>query len=308
MDQDSSCSPAEVLFDAICGISKTITSQIAATPNQAVKKALTAGFYTAAVAIITDFHRNSPDDMTANLFGGLGNSLLKLGRYGEAEAACQAAIRLDPKDADAYPTLGCALIEQGRYGEAEDALRTAIELDPDCAAAHNNLGYTLNQLDRDDEAVEAYQTAIRLNPENASTHSNLQCTLIKLGRYSEAVEACKTAIELVPNNPAIYTNLGHAQSQLGLHHEAVETCQTAIRLDPTLPYPHRLLAEVNLRRHPAATDAALSHLKDAFDRAGRDTKEPFLFNLYEIIKEFSSPVEAQKTLRQWSRPQDMAPV
>ena len=203
--------------------------------------------------------------------------------------------------------MGYALIKLEHYDEAEDALRTAIELDPDYAVAQINLAYALIELGRHDEAVDALRTATKLGPDCAAAYANLGYALIELGRHDEAVDALRTATKLDPDCAATHGNLGHTLNQLDRYDEAEDALRTAIGLDPTLPYPHRILAEVNLRRHPAATDAALSHLKDAFDRAGKDTKEPFLFSLYEIIKEFSSPVEAQETLRQWSEGQAPAP-
>jgi tetratricopeptide (TPR) repeat protein len=171
------------------------------------------------------------------------------------------------------------------------------------------LGYALTKLSRYGEAEDALRTATELDPNSASLQSNLACALEQLGRHTEAMEACQTAIKLDPDSVIAHGNLGYALSKLGRYDEAVDALRTAIELDPTLPYPHWILAEVRLRRHPDDTDAALSHLKDAFDQAGRDTKEPFWFSLYEsTIAASPSPDEAQETLRQWSRPQDMAPV
>ncbi|MBL8638507.1 MAG: tetratricopeptide repeat protein, partial [Alphaproteobacteria bacterium] len=107
----------------------------------------------------------------------------------------------------------------------------------------------------------------------------------------------------------LQNELGYALKELGRYAEAEEALRTAIELDPETPYPRQFLAEISLRTRPDDTNAALSHLRDAFDRAGRSTEKPLWFDLYEIaIAASSSPAEAQKTLEEWSRPQDMAPA
>ena len=291
----------ELLVEGINPIFENIDK----TPFGSVKSSLYAGVVTA----ITTFQQSSPDEMTAGLFVYLGYALTELGRYDEAEDALRTATKLDPDNAAAHGNLGYTLTELGRYDEAVEAHRTAIKLDPDYAAAHGDLGYALIKLERYDEAEDALRTATKLDPDCATAHGDLGYALIKLERYDEAEEALRTAIELDPDYAAAHGNLGYALDQLGRHDEAVDALEKAIELDPTLPYPHRILAEIRLHRHPDNTDAALSHLKDAFDRAGRSTEKPFLFSLYEsTIAASPSPDEAQETLRQWSRPQDMAPV
>jgi tetratricopeptide (TPR) repeat protein len=54
---------------------------------------------------------------------GLGNALLGLERYADAEAAAGEALRLDPGYSWAHATLGSALHGLERYGDAEAAYR-----------------------------------------------------------------------------------------------------------------------------------------------------------------------------------------
>ena len=63
-----------------------------------------------------------------------------LGRYQDALAAYQQAIRLKPDRAEAYYNLGVTYGDLGRRHEEIAAYQQAIRLKPDYAAAHNNLG------------------------------------------------------------------------------------------------------------------------------------------------------------------------
>jgi len=69
----------------------------------------------------------------------LGYALNQLGRFTEAERACQAAIRSDSRPHNAYKNLGVALEGQGRYGEAANAYIAAVQAGPGDPRAFNLL-------------------------------------------------------------------------------------------------------------------------------------------------------------------------
>jgi tetratricopeptide (TPR) repeat protein len=72
-------------------------------------------------------------------YGNLGYVYAALGRDGDAEAAYQQAIQLDPGMALLYSDLGYLYQRQGRYGEAQRLLEQALSLDPNLVLAQNNL-------------------------------------------------------------------------------------------------------------------------------------------------------------------------
>jgi tetratricopeptide (TPR) repeat protein len=86
------------------------------------------------------------------------------GQLAEAQAACQAALELEPDDAEARRVLATVLQRQGHLAEAEAVVREAIELDPHFAKAHKKLGDVLSASGRLNEAADAYREALRLHP------------------------------------------------------------------------------------------------------------------------------------------------
>jgi Flp pilus assembly protein TadD len=78
-----------------------------------------------------------------------------------------------PVNARAHDNLGDALMHLRRYTDAEAAYREAIRLDPDMACAHSDLGYLLQTTHRYLQAEEEYREALRLDPEDPVALSNL---------------------------------------------------------------------------------------------------------------------------------------
>ena len=63
-----------------------------------------------------------------------------MGRHAEALADFDAAIRLDPTDAEAHVNRGLTYFDLGRHVEALADYDAAIRLDPNYATAYTNRG------------------------------------------------------------------------------------------------------------------------------------------------------------------------
>ena len=161
----------------------------------------------------------------------LGDEHYNAGRYAEALALYEQAVRLDPNDADAHLRKGMTLDGLGRYGEALAAHGQAIRLDPNFARAHNNKGIVLDDLGRYGEALAAYEQAIRLEPNVARAHNNKGVTLYNLQRYGEALAAYEQAIRLDPNYADAYHNKGVVLDRLGRKSEAQQAYNKAQQLE-----------------------------------------------------------------------------
>jgi Flp pilus assembly protein TadD len=98
-----------------------------------------------------------------------------------AEATLEAAVRLDPKDAQSWTNLGVRYAETGRYAESIEAFSAAARAAPQDARIHDNLGLLLRGVGRVDEARRAFETAARLDPRLASARINLAEILVERG-------------------------------------------------------------------------------------------------------------------------------
>lgn len=116
-----------------------------------------------------------------------GNRLYRAGRYAEAVAAYEAALRGGNASSELQYNLGTALLRLGRYDEAESHLREALSsVAPDLRQrTYYNLGnrfLSAARSSRDprqqssllENALEAYKRALRLRPGDQDAKWNLE--------------------------------------------------------------------------------------------------------------------------------------
>jgi tetratricopeptide (TPR) repeat protein len=167
----------------------------------------------------------SPNDAEAQYKVALANSYLgeislevkdKAGAEKAAEAgvrAAQAAIALQPKNAEYYRVLGtlCGqaipavnMLSALTYGKrAKEAINRAMELDPKSARVHQAEGvgnyYLPQQLGGGPElAIKDFNKAIELDPKSPDSYLWLALALRKTHRNGEARQALQKAIDLDP--------------------------------------------------------------------------------------------------------------
>jgi serine/threonine protein kinase/tetratricopeptide (TPR) repeat protein len=145
--------------------------------------------------------------------------------------AAIAAVRLDPKLADAHATLGTYrfFYEWNRTG-AEQDLEQAIRLNPNSVAAHNAYGSVYQAVGRFEEAVAERAIAARLDPLSPFSLANAGYPYYYARRYDEAIEQYRKAVDLDPAYPWSHLWIGQAYVQKGMHAEAVHAIEEAIRL------------------------------------------------------------------------------
>jgi tetratricopeptide (TPR) repeat protein len=93
----------------------------------------------------------------------LGIVRARAGRWAEAQAALEEAVKRNASSAVAYGQLGLVYRELGRFGDAEQAYRRALDLEPNSERVHRNLGVLLDlYLQQPVEALAHYETALSL--------------------------------------------------------------------------------------------------------------------------------------------------
>lgn len=107
------------------------------------------------------------------VLANLAAALHAVGRYRDAIARAQAALRLQPAMVEALNALGLALVEAGREGEGASALARAVALRPDHPELWNNLGSAWGVAGRIPEAVTALRRALTLQPGHGKALSSL---------------------------------------------------------------------------------------------------------------------------------------
>jgi hypothetical protein len=201
---------------------------------------------------------------------------LQSGQLAEALAAFDAALSLQPANADAHANRGLALHQLGRNAEAVRSYDVALTIRPDAAQIHNNRGMALADLGDLDAAQQDYQRAIHVQPEYAAAHYNLGLLLLTRGQFEGALASFDTAIGLSADHAEAYASRGLALHGLKRYAQALASYDKAISLQPAfaLAYNNRGLAHQALRDFSAAMQdyrAAIAHepsLSQAYSNLG----------------------------------------
>ena len=126
----------------------------------------------------------------------LANAHFRADRPAEALDAIDAAIGLDPTDADAHTLRAAILIDRRRWADALAAADYALMLSPEHQNAANFRALALVKLGRKDEAGETIRGALQQEPENAMSHANLGWTLLHRSDYKQALVHFREALRI----------------------------------------------------------------------------------------------------------------
>jgi tetratricopeptide (TPR) repeat protein len=168
----------------------------------------------------------------------LGDLLRSRKRYAEAADAYAEAIRRvkaagQPERWSLFYSLGVSLERSGRWKEAEADLEHALRLKPDQPLVLNYLGYSwIDKGEHLQRALKMIEKAVELRPEDGYIVDSLGWAHYRLGDYASAVEYLEKATELVPEDPTINDHLGDAYWQSGRPVEARYQWQQALQFGP----------------------------------------------------------------------------
>jgi len=189
-----------------------------------------AGRFTEAAAGYEEALRFDPNYAPAH--DNLGVVLAALGRTEDAADHHRQATVLQPASADAHYNLGTALLAGGHHADAATAFARAIQINPADADAHHNLGTCLHHQDRWDDAAMSFRRALELAPHRAETLNNLGAVLVKQGQPTEAEHCLRQALEIEPAHVGALDNLGSALIGQGRPEDAVASLDRALELSP----------------------------------------------------------------------------
>lgn len=118
------------------------------------------------------------------------------------------------------------------YRDVIESYHKAIRINPKDAQAWNGIGETYHQLNRDDEAIEAYRQALCINPEDANTWYNLGNAYGNLKCYDDALYAYHQALRINPEHTNAWYNLGIIYSRAENLTAAMDVVRELRRIDP----------------------------------------------------------------------------
>src|SRR5262249_6050794 len=154
----------------------------------------------------------------------------------KAIADYNEAIRLDPKNVEAYSSKGLAWSKKKDHDRAMADYNEAIRLDANHAAAYRNRGFTWLSKKEYDKAIADYNEAIRLDPKYAGAYNGrawlwATCPDAKFRDGKMAFESASQACQLTDwKEPNYIGTLSAAYAETGDFEKAATYQENAIGL------------------------------------------------------------------------------
>jgi tetratricopeptide (TPR) repeat protein len=140
------------------------------------------------------------DPRNGNAWTALGNDLLALDRYGEAEAAMQRAIEIDAEDPHAWDGLGRVRAARGQVALAEAAFRRQLEIALSHRMALLDLGRLLLRNGRPAEARTPLAKLLDLDPQQLAATALMAEAQIRSGEKDSGVARLKLKAQENPGD------------------------------------------------------------------------------------------------------------
>jgi superkiller protein 3 len=146
-----------------------------------------------------------------------GKEFLRSGRYKQALAAFEEAVKVDPHLVRARMGKSLALTRLGRYGEALAAANEILDLDPASPHAYNAQGVCYQAMGLAKEAEAAFEKSISNGPDIAGNLYNFACFWASLGDGERCREYLGRALKSEPKLNVL------AATDVDLKHYRTET-------------------------------------------------------------------------------------
>ena len=154
------------------------------------------------------FRRGQSTDARFQQLANAARAAQEAKDYRRAGDIYRQIVTLRPNDPIAYQSLGLALYLGGRYAEAVAPLETAIRLNPKLPGASLYLGISRFRLNEFEKAVEVLRKARSLDPANAAASYWLGASHLALKNYSAAIRRTRGGREARSQRPGSFVSAG----------------------------------------------------------------------------------------------------
>jgi Tfp pilus assembly protein PilF/opacity protein-like surface antigen len=165
------------------------------------------------------------------------SSLLHVGRVGEAKADIEKALKIDPKNSQAFALEAIIAVTQNEKGKALGLAKKAVGAGPHSASALVALSYAQQASFDLKGALKTIEEAVKVEPENALAWARLAEMRMSFGELDRALEAANKAVALNPDVARTQTVLGFAYLTEVKIKQSKEAFEKAIELDKAAPLP-----------------------------------------------------------------------
>ena len=149
-----------------------------------------------------------------------------------AESAGMLWIKLSPEDAQGWSLLGYVLFQNAKATPAEQALDIALRLNPKQIDAYNFRAMLQKRQGFLYEALQSYGEALAIDPTHKKTRINRINVLLEMGLWDEAKEDIDALLKKEPQSSVLLALAGRYHAMIQDYPTALDYLQNALSRDP----------------------------------------------------------------------------
>ena len=186
-----------------------------------------------------------------------GNELYAAGRYMDAVASFDEALKLHPRLASAWAARGLSLNALHQYQDAIRCYDESLRLDSRDPAVWHDKGNTLCAIGRLESALNCYNEALIIDPRDARAWNNKGICLASLGRPEQALPCCNKATQLDPSYAVAWQARAMIEERLGRIPDAIASYKQflAVASSSNAAAVERIQRHVSVLEASAQTEA-----------------------------------------------------
>lgn len=162
----------------------------------------------------------------------LSSFLAAAGDTVAAIEAGEAAVRLQPDEAEWRLHLAGLLVARRRWRDAAEHLAVHVESAAATVTGWRLLSFVLSQAGQDARATDAARQAVAAEPFAIDHRLNLASLLTTRGLYADAEEEINRALDIDPDDAAAWRTLSGILAAQDKVAEALDAAERAVALDP----------------------------------------------------------------------------
>ncbi|MGK7889353.1 MAG: tetratricopeptide repeat protein [Leptolyngbyaceae cyanobacterium] len=243
-----------------------------------------------SLATVTQFVDATPDNGVS--WTNRGNQLYRLEEFGQAIAAFEAAIALQPDFYQAWYGMAQVLTTQGRYEEALEICEHILTLQPDFYQAMRDRALLWVLQGNLEQAVVDFDQVVQHTPSDyVAWYLRGNLFWKHMGWDEAALGSYDRALSIAPTFAEAWIERGRVLQRLGYEDEAIASLKKAIGYEPDLAGGWYWLALFSQDRDP---NAALTAIEQAV--AIVPTQVDYLFLYSQLLIQTGQSVAAHPVL------------
>jgi TonB family protein len=155
-----------------------------------------------------------------------------IGNYKECIESCDAIIKIDDKNLEAFVLASDAHLNSGHLDQAFEAANRGIKAAPNHPDGYTARAYAYNLSFKYKKAIADCDTAIAIDPQCQAAYAYKGDAEEELKLYDQAMKDYNKNIELSPLDPSALLRRAELHNQMAQFHRAIIDCTDAIKLDP----------------------------------------------------------------------------